>query len=150
MARELIDDLIGRTKRAFEDLLQHTEGLTEEQATQSPHPNVKSIWECVMHVAWCKRHHADHAFGTHTVFDWDAREQVCPTFADARRLLQDAHGEVFKHLCALQDDRELQRTVKNPEGEQVRLRQVLQTLINHDLYHLGQLVLMRQMLGLSA
>jgi uncharacterized damage-inducible protein DinB len=148
VGRELIDDLTGRTRRAFDHLRQHTEGVTEELAMQAWHPNVYSIWECVLHVAWSKQRYADHAFGTRSRFDWDERQTLYPTFADACRCLQEAHDRVFKHLYALQDDRELQRTVRDPSGEEVRLRQILQTLINHDIHHCGQMVLLRQMAGL--
>jgi uncharacterized damage-inducible protein DinB len=98
-----------------------------------------SIRDLVLHVAGAKHMYADRAFGDATL-EWDtiklpASLEMDPVLA----WLDEGHRALADGLAALADDEELAAERSFPWRTPGRRDQLLGIVINHDLYHSGEI-----------
>lgn len=97
-----------------------------------------SICDLVTHVAGAKFMYADRAFGDASLEWGDTR---LPTSRDMQSLLtwmDEGHRLLTEGLAALSDDLELKAQRQAPWRMPLRRDQLLEIVINHDLYHAGE------------
>ena len=139
-------------KRAFDGGAWHgpsvkevLEGVTAEKAAGRPVSGAHSIWELVLHITvwedavkrWIRRE-------THNVtneLDW---QKVTDTSEVAwRKTLQDlekGHMELRRTISGLSDS-ELDKILKEPKPS---VYDLLHGVIQHDLYHAGQIAVLKK------
>jgi uncharacterized damage-inducible protein DinB len=105
----------------------------------------RPIGEMVSHVAGCKNMYEDHAFGPATLTWADPRaEQKLPDATPAgidallSRLLE-SQQRLRASVGALGDDAELVRPRRTNWGALKETRWIIKALIEHDLYHAGEI-----------
>ena len=163
MGRAALDTVLYLMDEAFRG-----PGLEESNEAQALLPNlatvtdaiwrmkplgvVRSIESIVMHVGACKVMYDDYAFGDGTL---RFGEPPAEPWADGRApkdevvaWLEGVHQTLVAHTSALTDDAEL--TARRPTnwGERRETRWILSTMLQHDLYHAGEINHLRsQLLG---
>ncbi len=125
-------------------------GVTPEQAAWQPAPGRHSIWALMLHVAYWKyavrRNLAALPQGTfpRSPANWPA----VPEPADARHwkadcaLLRSEHMRLVQAVRAL-DPRRLDEAA--PGSGNFRLVDLLFGIVSHDLYHVGQIQLLKRL-----
>jgi uncharacterized damage-inducible protein DinB len=130
---------------SLQDILR---GLTPGQAYSRPIPNAHSIWEIILHMTvW--RMFAWHKLNGNSAFeinspgqDWPPVENdSLPAWEAALTELEKSQQQLLEALEGL-DDGKLHETVPGREYPYYKL---LHGIIGHDLYHGGQIVLLRKM-----
>ena len=101
----------------------------------------RSIRDIVQHVAGAKIMYHNHAFGDGqlawtdpSVDNW---ERVA-TMEQAVDWLREGHTRLRESVAALQDD-ELLALRRSPSDKQKETRRLISILIQHDLYHAGEI-----------
>jgi hypothetical protein len=140
-----------RTSR-WHSLKRALEGLKSEEAAWTPahykgFPWAKgSILEIIFHVAGDTLYQLDYAFGSGTL-TWDQlKERFAQAGGDlraARGLLAEAYAELEQRLNALTDI-DLARSYRAPDGEKT-LEELFEMILEHTLYHAGQIVYIRNL-----
>jgi hypothetical protein len=111
-----------------------------------PATDVFAIREIVQHVAGAKYMYANHAFGD-AAMDWSDIPR--PARGDREGLLawlDDGHKAFMAGLAALADDAALEEKRPWPGGFQLPVSFMVATIINHDLYHAGEINRQRALL----
>jgi uncharacterized damage-inducible protein DinB len=132
-----------------DSLFEILEGVTAAQAAARPIKNAHTIWELVLHIAaW------DNAvlrrFGGVAVELSDAEN--FPTVTDAsetawRKTLAEVrrvHEELVEALSVLPDS-QLDEKVPGKEGAHYTFYYMLHGVVQHELYHAGQIALLKKM-----
>lgn len=140
-------------------------GLEESNESQSLMANLatveQSMWRVApgggrrtiesisLHVGACKVMYAEYAFRDGRL-DWDSREvQPWPDgeapMDEAMRWLRDAHAALMTHVVALSDEDLAGRRPAN-WGELCETRWLLSILLQHDVYHAGEVNHIRSLL----
>ncbi len=104
----------------------------------------------VAHVGACKYMYENHAFGDASL-KWGEpltnERRLSAVTADAvaelLRWLEAAQRAVRASVHALDDDRELLRPRRTNWGEMKETRWIIKSMIEHDLYHAGEINRMR-------
>jgi len=147
-----IERIRDQLRRAFEGeawhgpaVLEALAGVTAEQAVAKPLPSAHSIWEIVSHLAATYRLVLRRLRGEPAVLspaqDWPAVEAPPETaWKGAVDELKRRHQELDQDLAAVDDARLDQPVVEGFSSLYVTLH----GLIQHDLYHAGQIVLLRK------
>lgn len=123
-------------------------GLTPAQAAWRPRPDRHSIWELVVHAAYWKyaalRRFSGAGRGSfpRAGSNWFARASgsAAEWRADIR-LLDEMHRALRRAVADL-SDRDLSRT---PRGSKVSNFTLLSGVAAHDLYHAGQIQLLKRL-----
>jgi hypothetical protein len=123
----------------------------ERSMWQAPLPGSRrTIGEIAMHVGGSKVMYCDYAFGTGalawedpTVEPWPPRQAP---MAEAVEWLRATHAKLMAHVAALSDEELLKPRLAN-WGEEKETRWLLSTLIQHDLYHSGEINRIRSVLS---
>jgi uncharacterized damage-inducible protein DinB len=111
----------------------------------------RPIGEMVSHVAGCKNMYEDHAFGRATLTWMDAgadQKLVDASPAGIAGLLArlgEAQRRLRASVAALADDAELLRPRRTNWGALKETRWIVKALIEHDLYHAGEINHMRSL-----
>ncbi len=121
------------------------ESVTADVAASRPLPNAHSIWELVLHTATWERIVADRLEG---IYEQPTDEEDWPpvtvtseaAWEDAIQLLKDTHQRL-EEVVGKMDDDILHQVV--PDWEFTRYF-LLQGVIQHDLYHAGQMALLKK------
>jgi uncharacterized damage-inducible protein DinB len=106
---------------------------------------VRPIGEMVSHVAGCKNMYQDHAFGPGTLTWADPRaaqnlsDSTSAGIEALRGRLLDAQRRLRASVDALGDDAELFRPRKTNWGALKETRWIIKALIEHDVYHAGEI-----------
>jgi len=160
MGRAAIEVWESRLRAAFRDdpfhaLRRNVESVREEEWAVLPakwsveefgtQPEL-SICDLVMHVAGAKHMYADRAFGDAT-FEWGsivlpASFEMAPVLA----WLDEGQRLLVEGLAALSDDAQLSEQRQAPWRTPMRRDQLLGIVINHDLYHAGEINRQRALL----
>jgi uncharacterized damage-inducible protein DinB len=132
-----------------DSLFEILDGVTATQASARPIKSAHSIWELVLHIAaW------DGAvlrrLGGAAVELSDAEN--FPPVTDAseaawRKMLAEVrrvHEQLIKTVAALPDSR-LDQTVPGKEGAHYTFYYMLHGVVQHELYHAGQIALLKKM-----
>lgn len=132
------------------------QGVSPSQAATQVLPTVHSIWEIVLHLtAWIRtvqqRLQEDRLIEVPDADDWPP---IPPTTAVAWEqtlaTLAQAHAELLTTVAQLSStdlDRQLGATRDRPQGAGVSYYVMLHGLAQHNLYHAGQLALLRKAVG---
>jgi uncharacterized damage-inducible protein DinB len=120
-------------------------GVTADQAAAHPINHAHSIWEIVLHITAWKQVVARRVRGEAVELqhheDWPKVARFSEeTWAAAVRNLTDAHQAVQAALSSINDARLHQRV----PGKDYDLYFMLHGLPQHDLYHAGQIALLKR------
>ena len=126
------------------------EGITATQASARPIAAAHSIWELVLHMTGWKnevrRRLSGAPAGEPEGGDWpEPGEPSEARWIDARRRLDAAHAELIAAVRALPEEAldEPTRDPRNrPLGTGVSRYVLLHGIVQHDVYHAGQIALL--------
>ena len=126
-------------------LVELLRGMDEQEAARVAVPNVHSIWELVLHCAAWKRAVIRRIDGDRAdlqgVEDWPLVVDTSNrAWLDALADLDAAHAELEARIARL-DQADLDR---NAPGQQVTLFDTILGVIQHDIYHAGQVALLKK------
>jgi len=122
------------------------EGITAEQAAASPIDQVHSIWEIVLHVTVWQRTVRERLQGKPLrplpdEVDWAGVENASPTaWTEALQDLRTEYQSLREAAvcCSIRDLGE--RT----EGQRYTVYEMLHGVVQHNLYHAGQIALLKK------
>jgi uncharacterized damage-inducible protein DinB len=129
-------------------LMEVLDSITSDQAVLHPVPAAHSVWEIVLHTAAWERIVTERLEGRYgepsDEEDWppvnDTSEQA---WEAAIELLKDTHETLEKVVSEMDDDLLNQHI---PDWEFTRYF-LIQGVIQHDLYHAGQIALLKKSLS---
>lgn len=132
------------------------EGVTAEQAAARPVPHGHSIWELVLHIAaWkgeVRRRVSGAPAGDPEEGDWPAvGAPTSERWDEARRRLQQAHDALVEAVRQVPEARLFEATndPRNPPlGTGVSYYVLLHGIVQHDVYHAGQIAILRKALAM--
>jgi uncharacterized damage-inducible protein DinB len=141
-------------KRAFEGdawhgpaVMEVLAGVTAEQARARPIENAHTIWEIVLHIsAWTdavRQRVENHSVRLNDAEDWPAPTDREEAWKRALTELSTRHVALMHALERLEDS-DLDRSVA---GEDYTKYFLLHGLIQHHLYHTGQIALLKKAAG---
>src|SRR5436853_583974 len=146
MTTATISQLVYLLDEAFQgpdwhSLLGNLRSLTPEDWSWVPPGGERSIRDIVQHVGSCKFMYHNHAFGDATL-TWDAPlvegGDALAALAPAIEWLREGQ-ERLRHSIAALDDGELLRPRMTNWGELKETRWIVAVLLQHDLYHAGEI-----------
>jgi hypothetical protein len=145
----LIDE--GYEKRAWHgpNLRGAIRGLTARQAAWRPGPGRHSIWEIVLHCAYWKYAVRRRILGDkrgsfpRMGSNWltQPHPQADPAWRQDIALLADMHGQLRAAVASL-GSRDLDTV---PRGSRVSIRSIVAGVAMHDVYHAGQIQLVKRL-----
>jgi hypothetical protein len=133
------------TRQGVDRLVSFLDDAFEGQEWHALLPNLRSApakaWEWVPHVGGCKRMYENHAFGDATL-TWDhplvVGEEAISDLTSAVAWLRDAHDRLRRSVATL-CDADLDRPRMTNWGERKETRWIVTVMIQHDLYHSGEI-----------
>ena len=155
-----VDRIRDQFRRAFDGEAWHgpsvmklLEGVTAEQAAAHPIPSAHSIWELTQHIrVWegaCLRRLNGDPAQLPDQEDWEPVNEFCAAaWEQTKRNLRDTHERLLQAIGALDDSRLDRPILDHPE---IKFSSVYVTLhggVQHDLYHAGQIAILKKALGL--
>ena len=153
-----IDRILDQMDRAFSgdawhgpSLMSTLEGLSAEDASQHAIRGAHSIWELVHHLgSWnqivLRRLKGEHLEVT-TERDWPPVWEVSETaWQRAVENLSESHRRLRDFVAAIEDD-QLDKKDQKTSGATTSRYVVLHGMIQHHLYHAGQIAILRKALG---
>lgn len=128
--------------------------VSAAEATWRPAPGVHTLWEIVLHMrSWTQEVlrraeggvPADPAEG-----DWPSMPSPADDAAwrEAQRFLDNAHAALVRFVAQMQDDARAARVAErptDPPGHAITQRAMIRSLAEHDVYHTGQLALLKRL-----
>jgi len=140
-------------KRSFEGgawhgpgVLEVLAGVTAQQAAARPIPAAHSIWEITLHIATWKSVVARRVRGEVVTqvpddVDWPPVEATDEArWTAALEHLRSAHGELREALAALREEQLDERPYPEASSRYIQLHGAIQ----HDLYHAGQIAVLKK------
>ncbi len=146
MATAAVDQLLYLLDEAFEgedwhSLLTNLRAVAPEEWRWVPPGGQRSIRDLVQHVGSCKFMYDNHAFGDASL-DWEhplvAGDDALADAASAVAWLREGHARLRRSIAGL-DDAELLRPRRTNWGELKETRWIVAVMIQHDLYHAGEI-----------
>jgi uncharacterized damage-inducible protein DinB len=143
-------------RRAFEgdawhgdSLFEILKGVAAKQAAARPIPNAHSIWELVLHIAaWDGAVVRRLEGGAVELADAENFPKVAePSEAAWRKALTEVrriHQELIDAVAKLPDSR-LDEMVPGKEGDHYNFNYMLHGVVQHELYHAGQIALLKKL-----
>ena len=156
-----IDRLVDQLQREHEGDPWHgsplrdiLKGITAAQAAAKPVPNAHSIWELVLHMTGWKKETRRRLSGAPAADpeegDWPATGATTPErWTEALDRLEVAHRELVAAVQALPENRLFEPTNDprdRPLGSGVSYYVLLHGIVQHDVYHAGQMALLKKAL----
>jgi len=146
--RSGIEQLLYVMDQAFEGhgehaLLSNLRNLTDEDLRWLPPGGGRTAFDILQHVGESKYAYENHAFGDGSMrWDWPgtvptvapgaSKDQIITFVRDGQRRLRDA-------VAALEDDAELAVMCNANWGLQYETRWLVNVMVQHDLYHGGEI-----------
>lgn len=132
-------------------VLKILEGVTAEQAAAHPIPGAHSIWELTLHIAaWeraCKRRLAGDPAQLTDAEDWEPVNDTSEAaWEQTRQQLIDNHRELLEAIANVDESRLNEPIIRD---SQIPFSSVYVTLhggVQHDLYHAGQIAILKKAL----
>ncbi len=125
----------------WHSLLGNLRSLTPEDWTWVPPGGHRSIRDIVQHVGGCKFMYHNHAFGDATL-TWDdplvVGGDALSSVSAAIEWLRDGQERLRSGVAVL-DDAEMLRPRMTNWGELKETRWIIAVMIQHDLYHAGEI-----------
>jgi len=110
----------------------------------------RTIERIVLHVGSCKVMYDDYAFGEGTLFWTDREVEPWPAgtapMAETIEWLGHVHQRLVDHIAALSEDDLLALRLTN-WGERRETRWIVSMMLQHDLYHAGEINHIRSLLS---
>ena len=128
------------------------DGITAGDAALKPLAGAHSIWELVLHMTAWKREVRRRLSGAAAALpeDGDWPEVGDPTekrWVAARTRLEDAHRQLLTDIRAMPES-QLHTPTNDPRdhptGAGVSFYQLLHGIVQHDVYHTGQIALLKK------
>jgi uncharacterized damage-inducible protein DinB len=153
-----IDRILDQMDRAFSgdawhgpSLLSALEGLSAEDASKHAIRGAHSIWELVHHIgSWNQivlRRLKGEDVEVTTERDWPPVWEVSETaWQRAKENLSETHGRLREFVASIQDD-QLDKKDQKTSAANTSRYVVLHGMIQHNLYHAGQIAILRKALG---
>ncbi len=147
-----IERISDQLKRAFEGHAWHgpsvkevLAGVTAAQAASKPISNAHSIWELVLHIAaWedaVKRWVRGESYDVSDEQNWPGIKNTGdPAWEKTLDALEKGHMELREVISRL-SDADLDKILKEPKSS---VYQLLHGVIQHDLYHAGQIAVLKK------
>lgn len=127
--------------RDWHSVLRNLGSVKPEEWGWVPPGGRRSIQEIVAHLASCKLMYENYAFGDASL-SWDdpfvKGDDIHSDPSATLAWLRDAHARLRGSIAAL-DDAELLRLRRTNWGEEKETRWIIATMIQHDLYHAGEI-----------
>ena len=136
-------------------LMSVLEGVTAQQAASRPVPKGHTIWELVLHVTAWKNETRKRLSGAPSSLpeegDWPETGAATPQrWTDALLRLQRAHEQLVAAVSQL-PEATLYKATNDPRdrplGAGVSYYVLLHGIVQHDVYHSGQMALLKKALG---
>jgi uncharacterized damage-inducible protein DinB len=157
-SRAAVDELMNLFDHVLEEhgfgrdhwhsLLWNLHNVEPEQWAQPPQGGERTIRELVIHVGTSFLMYENHAFGDGSR-DWSDRaiDGIEPgdTPAEACAWLRRAHA-IFRESAGQLTDDQLGEPRKLPWGDEVEARRIIELMIQHPLYHVGEINHVRALL----
>jgi uncharacterized damage-inducible protein DinB len=149
-ARRIKDQL----RRAFEgeawhgpSLMELLADVTAERATAKPIPGVHSIWELVLHIAFWEDISRKRIEGDDSKYQaedglFTVTESSEAAWQQALEKLRNTNVALRKAIATLNDDKLKEKAA----GQEYSIYFLLHGVIQHDLYHAGQIALLKKAL----
>ena len=149
-----IQRIADQLRRAYEGEAWHGPSLREllssvtaEQAARRPLPQAHTIWELILHIAaWesiVRRRLGGEAVEATPEQDWPpVRDTSDAAWKKTLEELARSHLALRESVAALSDDQLRQKVA----GQNYSIYGMLHGLIQHDLYHAGQIALLKKAL----
>lgn len=155
MSRVAIEQFLYLLGEAFENSREHSllanlTSVTADDWRRRPPGGERSILQIVRHVGESKFIYDSHAFGDRSM-RWDTPGTV-PTIEDgadaetAIEWLRRGHEALVSSVGALADDEELLKLRRANWGMEYQTRWLINVMIQHDLYHAGEINHLRALL----
>ena len=150
------DRIADQLRRAFygdawhgDSLFEILEGVTAAQASARPVKNAHSIWELVLHIAAWDGAVRRRMTGVAVELSGDANFPPVTDTSDAawRRALEEVrrvHDELIGAVSTFPEGR-LDKPVPGKQGAHYTFYYMLHGLAQHELYHAGQIALLKKM-----
>ena len=155
-----VDRIRDQFRRAFDGEAWHgpavlalLEGVTAQQAALHPIPGAHSIWELTQHIrAWegaCLRRLNGDPAQLPDQEDWEPLNDFSEaSWARTMQQLLDTHQQLLEAISTVDESRLDQPIINDP---QIKFSSVYVTLhggVQHDLYHAGQIAILKKALGI--
>jgi uncharacterized damage-inducible protein DinB len=128
-------------------------GVTAEQAAAHPIPGAHSIWELTQHIrAWegaCLRRLNGDPAQLPDSEDWspiDGYNEA--SWEKTKQNLIDTHEQLLQALASVDDSRLDEPIINHPEIPFSSVYVTLHGGVQHDLYHAGQIAILKKALGI--
>jgi uncharacterized damage-inducible protein DinB len=125
----------------WHSLLGNLRSVTPDDWTWVPPDGRRSIQEIVHHVAGAKRMYHNQAFGDGRMTWTDPLLEdptPCATLDSALAWLREGQARLRAAVAAL-DDADLLALRRSPQGKLRETRWIITVMIQHDLYHAGEI-----------
>lgn len=155
-----VDRIADQFRRAFDGEAWHgpsvlalLKGVTAEQAAARPVPGAHTIWELTQHIrAWegacLRRLNGDPAQLPDTE-DWsDVNDHSEAAWEKTKQKLVETHQQLLEAIGALDDSRLDQPIINDPSISYSTVYVTLHGGVQHDLYHAGQIAVLKKALGI--
>lgn len=156
-----IDRLLDSIRRAHDGTPWHgpsradvLRDVTAEEAAWRPAPDAHTLWELVLHMrSWTRevlRRAKGEVPGDPLDGDFPAMPDVvdAAAWSEAQRSLDESHAALVAYVVAMNDEKRASRVKPRPGEEGTRTitqRTMIRSLAEHDVYHTGQLALMKRL-----
>ncbi|OAI40103.1 hypothetical protein AYO38_06515 [bacterium SCGC AG-212-C10] len=159
MSRSAIELLLYSMDRAFEgdprapvdwhSLAAHVRALQPKSWAYLPAGAKRSAFDIVAHLGEGQYVWDSQAFGDGSMH-WDRPGSVPmvtieSSGEDVLGWLRESYRRRREHVAALEDDAELDRPRMTPQGATANTRWIISTMIEHDVYHAGELNVLREL-----
>ena len=156
MTRAAVDQLLYSLDRAFlkpdgddpeHAFLKNLDAVSDEDWRCAAPNGSRTIVQIAYHVAACKFMYANHGFEDGKM-DWGElfnHWDHSPTKPEMVEWLHEAHAYFRRHVEPL-DDSDLLVMRKAPFGVEFETRWLIANIVEHDLYHSGEINLIRALL----
>ncbi len=147
--------ILGQMDRAFSgeawhgpDLTQLLNGISAEDASKHPVPGAHSIWELVNHIAaWnsiVQQKSKGEPVEVTTEIDWPPVWEVSEVaWKRSLAALAENRTRLRNHVKTVRDDQLDEKVPRENYSQYV----LLHGLVQHDLYHAGQIAVLKKALG---
>jgi hypothetical protein len=153
MARAGIEQYLYLMDEAFDgsdehSLLKNLGSLHDKDWEARPPGGQRKVWHIVQHVGECKFMYADYAFGEGKL-TWETVDAATGFERSPAAMigwLRRGHDLLRSYVAALDDDSELTAMRRANWGQEYETRWLVKVMIEHDLYHGGEINHIRSVL----
>jgi uncharacterized damage-inducible protein DinB len=128
-------------------------GVTAAQASARPIPGAHTIWELTQHIrAWegaCLRRLNGDPAQLPDSEDWsDVNDHSEAAWETTKQRLVETHQQLLQAIDSLDDSRLDQPIINDPQINYSSVYVTLHGGVQHDLYHAGQIAILKKALGI--